>query len=83
MFVLTLLTFQGIWDLRTADFPDEEKAALSVLCYEDAKRTARGKASHNSEELEVADGQGEAEAGQAWGAQSPTHQAPTQVNRHA
>lgn len=82
---LSLLTVQGIWDLHHSDFPDEEKAALSVLCYEDPKRTAKGKGSNSSEELAVASNQVEAdsEAGQPWGAQSPTHKASSQVNRHA
>ena len=75
-----VLTVQGIWDLQRSDMPDEEKAALSVLCYQEA----RGKASHNGEEREVASGHKEAEVGQAWGAQSPIHhKAPTQVSKHA
>ncbi|KAL3152550.1 hypothetical protein ABBQ32_001577 [Trebouxia sp. C0010 RCD-2024] len=70
---------QGIWDLQSSDMPDEEKAALSVLCYQ-APQDPKGKASSSSEDVEAAGGQGKAEAGQPWGAQSPTHHmAPAQA----
>ncbi|KAL3142258.1 hypothetical protein ABBQ38_002600 [Trebouxia sp. C0009 RCD-2024] len=67
---------QSIWDLQQSEMPDEEKAALSLLCYWDPK----GKASSSSEDVEAAGSQGRAEAGQPWGAQSPTHHnAPAQA----
>ncbi|KAL3142255.1 hypothetical protein ABBQ38_002597 [Trebouxia sp. C0009 RCD-2024] len=68
---------QSIWDLQQSNsMPDEEKAALSLLCYWDPK----GKASSSSEGVEAAGSQGRADAGQPWGAQSPTHHnAPAQA----
>ncbi|KAL3142261.1 hypothetical protein ABBQ38_002603 [Trebouxia sp. C0009 RCD-2024] len=69
---------QSIWDLQESDsMPDEEKAALSLLCYWDPKGKA---SSSSSEDVKAAGSQGRAEAGQPWGAQSPTHHdAPTQA----
>ncbi|KAL3152554.1 hypothetical protein ABBQ32_001581 [Trebouxia sp. C0010 RCD-2024] len=67
---------QSIWDLQESDMPDEEKAALSVLCYWDPK----GKTSSSGKDVEAAGSQARAEAGQPWGAQSPTHhKAPAQA----